>query len=89
MENNHFCQSCSMPIDDPAMAGTEKDGSPSQEYCKYCYQNGTFTSPDMTLDDMRVVVKSEMEKRNISQDIITLATNSLPHLRRWQKKMAQ
>ncbi|SEL41186.1 Putative zinc ribbon domain-containing protein [Chitinophaga rupis] len=88
MENNQLCQSCSMPINDPAMAGTEKDGSPSREYCKYCYQNGTFTSPDMTLDDMRSVVKREMEKRNIGEDIITLATNSLPHLKRWQKKMA-
>ncbi|HEY8920457.1 MAG TPA: zinc ribbon domain-containing protein [Chitinophaga sp.] len=86
MENVQLCQSCSMPINDPAMAGTEKDGSPSREYCKYCYQNGAFTNPDMTLDDMYSVVKREMEKRNISQDTITLASNSLPYLKRWQKK---
>lgn len=27
MEHNKYCQSCSMPLDRPEMAGTEKDGS--------------------------------------------------------------
>lgn len=84
MTTPNFCQSCSMPIDDPAMAGTEKDGSPSKEYCKYCYQQGAFTTPNMTLNEMRTVVKTEMEKRHIGQDIITMAVNALPNLKRWR-----
>jgi len=84
MNTTKFCQSCSMPIDDPAMAGTEKDGSPSKEYCKYCYQHGAFTTPNMTLDEMRTVVTGEMEKRHIGQDIISMAINTLPHLKRWR-----
>ncbi|UPK67249.1 zinc ribbon domain-containing protein [Chitinophaga filiformis] len=84
MASTNFCQSCSMPIDDPAMAGTEKNGAPSKEYCKYCYQQGAFTTPNMTLDEMRTVVKTEMEKRHIGQEIINLAVNTLPNLKRWR-----
>ena len=83
MENSKFCQSCSMPIDTQENRGTESDGSLNAEYCKYCYQNGLFTNPDMTLTDMRSIVKTEMEKRNISSDIIAGALNILPGLKRW------
>ena len=83
MEDRKFCQSCSMPLDDPAMPGKEKDGSKSQEYCKYCYQEGAFTNPGMTLEEMEKVVKTQMKKMNIAQDTIDLAMNSLPGLKRW------
>jgi hypothetical protein len=46
------CQSCSMPLAKPEDHGTEADGSHSDEYCTYCYQGGSFTAPDATLDDM-------------------------------------
>ncbi len=46
-----FCQSCGMPIDDPALRGTEADGALSRHYCKYCYENGAFTG-DMTMEEM-------------------------------------
>ena len=46
-----FCQSCGMPLDDPAFFGTEADGSESRHYCKHCYQGGAFTA-DMTMDQM-------------------------------------
>ena len=49
--NQTFCQSCGMPMDDPALRGTERDGTPSPHYCKYCYQNGAFTG-DMTMEQM-------------------------------------
>lgn len=46
-----FCQSCGMPIDDPALRGTESGGGASEHYCKYCYQDGAFVS-DMTMEEM-------------------------------------
>ena len=49
--NQTFCQSCGMPMDDPALRGTERDGSPSPHYCRYCYQNGAFTG-EMTMEEM-------------------------------------
>ncbi len=86
MKDMTFCQSCSMPLDNPAMAGTEKDGAPSKEYCKYCYQNGVFTTPEMTLEEMRTIVTREMEKQHIGKDTISLAVNSLPGLKRWKDR---
>jgi hypothetical protein len=74
-----------MPLDKQEILGTEKDGSPSHEYCKYCYQAGAFTSPDMTIDGMRTIVKTEMAKQHIPQNVIDMAVNILPSLKRWKK----
>ena len=85
MENNNLCQSCSMPLDNLGAHGTEKNGAPSREYCKYCYQNGAFINPKMTIDEMRTVVKTQMEHMKIRPDIIEQAVNVLPSLNRWKK----
>ena len=45
-----FCQSCGMPLS-PELRGTEADGTPSADYCRYCYQNGAFTG-EMTMEEM-------------------------------------
>ncbi len=89
MEMKHFCQSCSMPLDKPELTGTEKDGSKSKDYCIYCYQNGAFMNPDMTFEEMKVLVKEQMAKMKIDPGIINLAVNSLPGLKRWRKAEAQ
>lgn len=85
METNMFCQSCTMPISDVANRGTERDGSKSDEYCMYCYQNGAFTTPDMTLNEMKSTVVTQMQKRHIPEAIIQKSLAMLPHLKRWQK----
>ncbi|MCI9332398.1 MAG: transcriptional regulator [Oscillibacter sp.] len=50
MEERKFCQCCGMPLDNPEDAGKEADGSPSGDYCHYCYRDGAFTDPEATLD---------------------------------------
>ncbi len=40
-----------MPLQLPEHFGTRSDGSASDEYCCYCYRDGTFTS-DCTMDEM-------------------------------------
>ncbi len=37
-----ICQSCGMPIISNDQLGTNKDGSISEDYCKYCYKDGEF-----------------------------------------------
>jgi len=78
-----------MPLDNDEMCGSEKDGSKSHEYCRYCYQNGAFTTPDITLEEMKSIVIREMQKRNIDSKIIDMAVKSLPHLKRWGTATAQ
>lgn len=87
MENRTFCQSCSMPLDNLEMVGTEKDGSKSKEYCRFCYQDGVFTNPNMTLEEMTSLVKTQMKKLQITQETIDLAVSSLPNLKRWRNNI--
>lgn len=75
-----------MPIDKPELKGTEKDGTLSNEYCVYCYQHGAFTKPGMTLNEMKEVVKTQMQKRDIDPILIQLSLKNLPHLKRWKLK---
>ena len=73
-----------MPLDSDDMRGTEKNGSPSAEYCKYCYQNGAFINPTLSLKEMTNIVQTEMEKRHIDAPIIKKAVDILPELKRWK-----
>jgi hypothetical protein len=75
-----------MPLDNPDLLGTEKDGSKNHEYCRYCYLDGAFVNPGMSLKEMTSVVISQMEKRNIDPKIIDMAVSSLPNLKRWKRK---
>ena len=84
MAPEKFCQSCTLPLDNVDNRGTEKDGSKSDIYCKYCYQNGAFTKPDMTLDQMMEISKTQMKKRNLPEMIIKQSMSMMPGLKRWQ-----
>ena len=89
MEAENFCQSCSMPLDNPELLGTEKDGSKSPEYCKYCYQQGAFTTPGMTMKEMSSLVVTQMEKMKFDSKTIDMTVSSLPYLKRWKNKDVQ
>lgn len=74
-----------MPLSSSELLGTEKDGSRKKYYCKYCYQNGQFTEPHLTLEEMKTNVQSRMEAMKIDADVIDLTVSSLPNLKRWRK----
>ncbi len=73
-----------MPLHSDAEKGTEKDGSKSNEYCSYCYQNGQFTDPKLTFVDMEEVIKTQMAKMNLPPGLIQKSLDALPHLKRWK-----
>ena len=52
MENKKFCQSCGMPMEADGDYGTNQDHTKNADYCCYCYQDGVFTAPNMTLEEM-------------------------------------
>lgn len=84
MEPKLFCQSCTMPIDNLADRGTEKNGTKSIEYCKYCYQNGNFTDATMTMEKMKTIVTSQMEKMKLPDDVVQKSLAALANLKRWR-----
>lgn len=66
--------------------GTESDGSPVSEYCKFCYQGGAFTAPDQTLDGM-VQSSIDFMTANLGysvEDATKMSNDVIRTLKRWQ-----
>jgi transcriptional regulator with XRE-family HTH domain len=83
----HFCQSCGMPVMDPAVQGTEADGSPSDEYCKWCYQDGAYTY-EADMDDMiEGCAPFMVESAGVTYDeAVSFMGAMLPNLKRWKDR---
>ena len=79
-----MCQSCGMPIGKDEVKGTEADGSLSQKYCKMCYQNGKFTQPNATAEDMQKIGYQALRKKHWPGFIAKIALKNIPKLERWQ-----
>ncbi len=80
-----FCQSCGMPLSrDTGGGGTEADGSKSADYCSHCYQNGAFTMPDLTVEQMVDRVKGKMKERGVPEPMAAMLTKIIPNLKRWK-----
>ncbi len=60
-----FCQCCGMPLDD-AIIGREKDGMLNENYCKWCYADGTYTYDDM--DELIEVCVKHMANESFSEE---------------------
>ena len=47
-----YCQCCGMPLTEDSMISREPDGSFNEDYCTWCYADGTFVyaSKDALLD---------------------------------------
>ena len=79
------CQSCSRPINGDSDFGTEADGKRSIEYCSCCYQRGTFTEPDVTMDEMIArVTDIVIEHKIMSPEVVHEQIPALiGRLKRW------
>lgn len=84
MEIKPLCQSCGIPLDNDAIKGTEKNGLKNQEYCKFCYDQGGFINPNLTIDEMKERVEIQMKKLKLSDEAIQEAISVLPPLNRWK-----
>lgn len=81
-----FCQSCGMPISkDENGGGTEKNGDKTLLYCSHCYQNGEFTEPNLTVDEMVSKVKGKLKTMNIPALLAIVLTRNIPKLKRWRQ----
>ena len=80
------CQSCGMPLGE-GFYGTLQGGTTMTEYCKFCFQEGNFTEPDVTVDDMMARSIGHMQRElNFSlAEAQKLAQGMIPELRRWKK----
>ena len=76
-----------MPISkDPEKGGTNADGTKNLMYCSYCYHNGAFRQPDITVDEMVVFVKEKMKEMGFPGFLAGFFTKGIPKLERWKNK---
>jgi hypothetical protein len=46
-----ICQSCTMPMDNIDLHGTNADGSRNEDFCHYCFKDGAFIKEE-TMEEM-------------------------------------
>jgi len=75
------CQCCGMPLEDPIL-GRNRDGSLNEDYCKWCYADGTFTYSDQ--DELIDVCVPNMVSRGFTEEQArALLRETLPELDYW------
>jgi len=74
-----------MPLkQDPAAGGTNADGSKSLMYCSYCYQEGQFTRPDFTAQQMKELVVEKLVEMKFPRFVAKFFAMGIPRLERWK-----
>ncbi|MBE6740710.1 MAG: helix-turn-helix domain-containing protein [Ruminococcaceae bacterium] len=78
-----ICQCCGMPLDD-AIISREKDGTLNEEYCKWCYADGTYTYSNM--DDLINICIPHMAKEGFTEEQArAYMKDMLPKLDYWKR----
>jgi hypothetical protein len=80
-----FCQSCAMPMEKMEDFGINSDGTKNKEYCCFCYKNGKFTEPDMTMEQMIEKCAGIMKQMHVPEAQIEQTKSFIPVLKRWKK----
>lgn len=84
-EEGKFCQSCGMPLESSKDSGTNADGTLNPKYCHYCFRNGKFLEPDITVDEMiEKVVRIMKLTKMPEQQVREVAKSFIPSLERWR-----
>ena len=63
--NKLVCQCCGMPLEE-GLFGRDKDGTINEDYCRWCYADGTFTYSNM--DQLIDVCIPNMKAQGFSED---------------------
>ena len=78
-----FCQCCGMPLED-AIIGRNKDGSLNEDYCQWCYADGTYTYSDM--DELIDMCIPHMAKEGFTEaQARAYMKERLPKLDYWKR----
>jgi hypothetical protein len=75
-----------MPLTKLEELGANADGSASEEYCRYCFQNGAFTDPNITMEGMIEMVAGFIAQDGsmTTEQAKQMASAVIPTLKRWQ-----
>ena len=78
-----ICQCCGMPLEDDII-GRNKDGTLNENYCQWCFADGTYTYSDM--DDLINVCAGHMANEGFSEEQArAYLKQTLPTLDYWKR----
>jgi transcriptional regulator with XRE-family HTH domain len=81
--NQLICQCCGMPLED-SIISRDKDGSLNEDYCKWCYADGTYTYSDM--DDLINICIPHMTAEGFTEEQArSYMKEMLPKLDYWKR----
>lgn len=77
------CQCCGMPLED-SIISREKDGTLNEDYCQWCYADGTYTYSDM--DDLIETCLPHMVNDSFTEEQArAYMKEMLPQLDYWKR----
>ncbi len=79
-----ICQCCGMPLEDDDIIGHNSDGTLNEEYCKWCYADGTYTYSDMD-DLIDTCAKFMVEEGFTEEEARRHMKEKLPKLNYWKR----
>lgn len=78
------CQSCALPLAQESDHGAEADGTKSEEYCTWCYPDGSFAGEESLDAVIEQSAPYMAEGVGISRDeAVSYLAVVLPTLKRW------
>lgn len=83
---NDICQSCGMPMTENEH-GTNSDGSFNNDYCKYCFADGSFTKEQTMEEKIESCIPFLIEDGECENEeqARKLLMKIIPDLKRWKK----
>ncbi len=79
-----ICQCCGMPLSEDGIISKEFDGSFNEDYCKWCYADGTYMYDDM--DDLIDVCVGHMVNESFTEEQArAYMKQMLPKLDYWKR----
>ena len=79
-----ICQCCGMPLDDSTIS-REPDGSFNEDYCKWCYADGSFVYTDK--DELIEFLVSHMSSETFPpEQARAYFEDQIPKLKHWSER---
>ena len=80
---NKLCQSCGMPMTLSEQYGINKDGSINTDYCKYCFEDGSFKDKVTMEEYIEICAKYGKQAGMSNEEMKEHCKNLFPTLKRW------
>lgn len=84
--NMQLCQSCAMPLSVDEDHGDNRDGSRNDEFCRFCFKEGDFVDPEITMQEkIDKLVRIAVTHMDMTEEkALEMAKGIIPQLKRWK-----